>query len=91
MTAAARTWGELTRPATKAGSFRLYHAVEDIHEVDNPNDEPSDFLRIEFKTRPISVLTCNGGFHHEPPDGQGPKKVQFDHPLDLKTEPLAVH
>jgi hypothetical protein len=74
-------WGDLTRPATKTGSFRLYHAVQEIHEVDNPNDEPSDFLRVEFKTRPISVLTFNGRFDREPnPDGQGPKKVQFDHP-----------
>jgi hypothetical protein len=73
-------WGELTRPSTTAGSFRIYHAVEEIHEVDNPNDQPSDFLRVEFKTRPISVLTFNGRFHREPnPDGEV-KKVQFDHP-----------
>jgi len=74
-------WGDLTRPATKTGSFRLYHAAEEIHEVDNPNDEPSDFLRVEFKTHPIGVLTFKGRFDREPKqDGQGPKRVQFDHP-----------
>ena len=66
-------WGELTRPATKAGSFRVYHAVEEIHEVDKPNDEPSDFLRIEFKTRPVSVLTFNGRSIASPtPMGKAP-------------------
>jgi hypothetical protein len=74
-------WGELTRPATTTGSFRLYDAAQEIHEVDNPNDEPSDFLRVELKTRPISVLTFKGRFHRETnPDGQDPRRVQFDHP-----------
>ena len=36
-------WGELTRPATKAGSFRVYHAVQEIHEpLDQPPDDGRD-------------------------------------------------
>lgn len=43
----------LTRKPTKAGGFRLSPtvAVGERHEVENPTDIPSDFLRIEFKTR----------------------------------------
>lgn len=47
-------YGAVTRPATKAGSFRLYKAVREIHEVENPNDAPSEFVRVELKTDPIN-------------------------------------
>ena len=55
---------ELTRPATKAGSFRLSPttAVNEVHEVENPNDLPSDFLRVEFKTRPVGRDSLRGRF-----------------------------
>ena len=72
-------YGALTRPPTTAGSFRLYRGVKEIHEVENPNDAPSDFLRVEFKTRPLNATTLKGRFHREPnPDGQGFEKVQFN-------------
>jgi len=74
-------YGALTRPPTATGSFRLYRGVKEIHEVENPNDAPSEFLRVEFKTRPIDATTLKGRFHREPsPDGQGFEKVQFDNP-----------
>lgn len=74
-------YGAVTRPPTTTGSFRLYRAIKEIHEVDNPNDAPSDFLRVEFKTRPLGETSFNGRFHREPnPDGTGFAKVQFDHP-----------
>lgn len=74
-------YGALTRPATTTGTFRLYRGVKEIHEVENPNDAPSDFLRVEFKTRPIDATTLNGRFQREPnPDGQGFEKLQFDNP-----------
>jgi len=43
----------LTRRPTKAGGFRLSPTIAagERHEVENPTDIPSDFLRIEFKTR----------------------------------------
>ena len=43
-------YGDVTRPVVKAGSFRLFRTIKEIHEVENPNDMPSDFLRVEFKT-----------------------------------------
>jgi predicted metal-dependent enzyme (double-stranded beta helix superfamily) len=72
---------ELTRPATKAGSFRLSptSAVNEIHEVENPNDTPSDFLRVEFKTVPIGRQSLRGRFHREAQaGGENFRKVQFE-------------
>lgn len=72
---------ELTRPATKAGSFRVSptSAVNEVHEVDNPNDTPSDFLRIEFKTEPIGRTKLQGRYYREPsPAAKNYRKVQFE-------------
>src|SRR5262249_17886356 len=46
------SYGAVTRPAVKAGSFRLYKAVKETHEVENISDTHSHFLRVEFKTEP---------------------------------------
>ncbi|HKQ08227.1 MAG TPA: cupin domain-containing protein [Blastocatellia bacterium] len=72
---------ELTRPATKAGSFRISPtaAVNEVHEVNNPNDTPSDFLRVEFKTEPIGRTALQGRYYREPsPAGENYCKVQFE-------------
>jgi hypothetical protein len=55
----------LTRPATKAGAFRLSPttAVGETHEVENPTDTPSDFLRIEFKTEAAGRASLRGRFY----------------------------
>lgn len=72
-------YGAVTRPATKTGSFRLYQGLKETHEVENPNDVPSDFLRVEFKTQPIAVATLRGRFHREDyPAGENYHKVQFE-------------
>jgi mannose-6-phosphate isomerase-like protein (cupin superfamily) len=71
----------LTRPATKAGSFRLSPttAVNEVHEVENPNDVPSDFLRVEFKTQPIGRDSLRGRFYREDyPAGENYRNVQFE-------------
>ena len=52
--------GPITRPPTKTGSFRLYRAVKEVHEVENPNNTPSDFLRVEFKTEVAGEKTLRG-------------------------------
>ena len=39
-----------TRPATKAGAFRLYRGLQEVHAVENTGSAPSEFLRIELKT-----------------------------------------
>ncbi len=59
------SYGAITRPETKAGSFRLYKAVKEVHEVENPNDTPSDFLRVEFKTTVDANTPLRGKFYRE--------------------------
>src|SRR5262249_40892073 len=56
-------YGAVTRPATKAGSFRLYRGLKEIHEVENLSDLPSEFLRVEFKTEPVNDKSLYGRFH----------------------------
>lgn len=73
------SYGAVTRAAVKAGSFRLYKAVKEVHEVENPNDTPSDFLRVEFKTEAINANTLRGKFYREDvPAGENLAKVQFE-------------
>ncbi|HKQ80375.1 MAG TPA: hypothetical protein VJ810_42165 [Blastocatellia bacterium] len=72
---------ELTRPATKAGGVRLSPttAVNEVHEVENPTDKPSDFLRVEFKTDPVGRKSLGGRFYREEyPAGENFRKVQFE-------------
>lgn len=45
------SYGAATRPATKAGSFRVFRGIDEIHEVENRSELPSDFLRVEFQDR----------------------------------------
>ncbi|HXG67291.1 MAG TPA: hypothetical protein VNO70_19465 [Blastocatellia bacterium] len=72
-------YGAITRPATKAGSFRLYRAVQEVHEVENPNDTPSDFLRVELKTEPVNERSLRGRYFREDyPAGENYQKVQFE-------------
>jgi hypothetical protein len=72
-------YGAITRPAVKAGSFRLYHAVKEVHAVENTTDVPSDFLRVEFKTEPVNQKSLQGKFHREAvAPGENFRKVQFE-------------
>jgi hypothetical protein len=68
-----------TRPATKAGSFRVFRGIDEIHEVENTSDRPSEFLRVEFKTDPKDASTLRGRFFREPaPADENFEKVQFE-------------
>jgi predicted metal-dependent enzyme (double-stranded beta helix superfamily) len=72
---------ELTRPATKAGGIRISPttAVNEVHEVENPTDIPSDFLRVEFKTKPVGRESLRGRFYREEyPAGENFRQVQFE-------------
>lgn len=72
----------LMRPATKAGSFRISPttAVNETHEVENPTDTPSDFLRVEFKTRAVNRNSLRGRFYRERyTPGRNFQKVEFEH------------
>jgi hypothetical protein len=72
-------YGAITRPATKAGGFRLNEGLKEIHEVENPNDTPSDFLRVEFKTQPLGEARLRGRFYREDyPAGENYRQVQFE-------------
>lgn len=72
-------YGDITRAATKAGGFRLYRAVKEVHAVENPTDTPSEFLRVEFKTEPVNQNSLHGKFHREPvAPGENRRKVQFE-------------
>ena len=72
-------YGAITRPAAKAGSFRLYRAVKEVHEVENTSDLPSDFLRVELKTKAINESSLRGRYFREDyPAGENYKKVQFE-------------
>ena len=71
--------GAVTRPPTKAGGFRLYKAVKEVHEVENTGDTPSDFLRVEFKTKPAGESTLRGRYYREDsPGNDNYQKVQFE-------------
>ncbi len=71
--------GDVTRPPTRAGSFRLFRAVEEFHEVINMSDLPSDFLRIEFKTEPREAALLRGRFARiAAAPGDYPRQVQFE-------------
>lgn len=72
-------YGAVTRPAAKAGSFRLYRGLKEMHEVENLSDLPSDFLRVEFKTEPINDRSLRGRFYRDDhPEGENFQKVQFE-------------
>jgi hypothetical protein len=74
-----KNYGAITRPATKAGSFRVYRGLQELHEVENKSDLPSDFLRVEFKTEPINEKTLRGKFYREEyKPGENFQKVQFE-------------
>lgn len=74
------SYGAVTRPAVKAGSFRLYKGVKETHEVENPGATPSDFLRVEFKTEPDKNANSLRGkfFREDVPAGENFEKVQFE-------------
>jgi len=73
------SYGAVTRPPVKAGTFRLYKSVKEVHEVENTGDTASDFLRIEFKTEPLGEKALHGKFHRQDyPAGENFQKVQFE-------------
>ena len=73
------TYGAATRPATKAGGFRIFRGLDEIHEVENLSGLPSEFLRVEFKTDPRDVRSLKGRFYRENiPQDQNVEQVQFE-------------
>jgi len=84
------SYGAVTRPAVKARSFRLWFATKETHEVENPNDTPSDFLRIEFKTAVANPRGLRGKFQPEEyPANENFQKVHFENE-QLRVTRLAI-
>ncbi len=77
-------YGAVTRPAVKAGSFRLYKAVKETHTVESLSDTPSDFLRVEFKTATAKDPNTLRGKFFRPnageavPTNENFQQVQFE-------------
>ncbi len=74
------SYGAVTRPAVKAGSFRLYKGVKETHAVESLSNTPSEFLRVEFKTEPGQEPNSLRGkfFREDVPAGENWQKVQFE-------------
>ncbi|MEZ5289761.1 MAG: hypothetical protein R2745_01620 [Vicinamibacterales bacterium] len=69
----------VTRPATAAGSFRVYKGIKEVHSVENATATPSDFLRVEFKTEPLEEALLKGKFFREAPiPGTTVERTQFE-------------
>ena len=68
-----------TRAATRAGAFRVYKGLEEIHEVENTGNAASEFLRVEFKTAPAEPGSFWGKFERPAAPSMDPV-VHFDHP-----------
>ena len=68
-----------TRPATKAGAFRVYRGLEEVHAVENTGSDPSEFLRVEFKTQSVNPEALRGKFERPAATSTDPV-VHVDHP-----------
>lgn len=68
-----------TRAATKAGAFRVYKGLEEVHEVENTGNEPSEFLRVEMKTAALQPASFVGKFER-PVSPSAEPVVHFNHP-----------
>lgn len=68
-----------TRPATKAGAFRLARGLSENHVVENTSDLPSDFLQVELKTEQAGMDKFRGRFYRDPQREAGNyRKVEFE-------------
>jgi hypothetical protein len=59
------SYRDVVRPATKAGSYRLFRGIKEVHSVENPNDVESHFLRVELKTEPVDLARLRGKYFRE--------------------------
>lgn len=56
----------LTRPAVRAGGFRLSHGAKETHSVESLTDQPTEYLRVEFKGLTVDRQVFRGRFPPEP-------------------------
>jgi hypothetical protein len=67
-----------TRPATRAGAFRVYQGLEEVHAVENTGDTASEFLRVELKTLALEPKAFRGKFER-PAAASQQSVVHIDH------------
>lgn len=67
-----------TRAATKAGAFRIYRGLQEVHEALNTGDVASEFLRVELKTEGREVGSFFGKYERGAPSVE--PTVHFNHP-----------
>lgn len=67
-----------TRPATKAGAFRVYRGLQEVHEVENTGNVSSEFLRVELKTEAKEPGSFWGKYERGVPSAEA--VVHFNHP-----------
>ena len=70
----------LTRPAVRAGGFRLSRGADERHSVESLTDQPTDFLRIELKGfNDAARRTFRGRYPPEPRAARrGAQSVRFE-------------
>ena len=56
----------LTRPAVRAGGFRLSRGAKETHSVESLTDQPTEYLRVELKGLAADRQTFRGRFPPEP-------------------------
>jgi len=56
----------LTRPAVRAGGFRLSRGAKETHSVESLTDLPTEYLRVEFKGLTVDRQLFRGRFPPEP-------------------------
>lgn len=56
----------LTRPAVRAGGFRLSRGAKETHSVESLTDLPTEFLRVELKGLDLNRQYFRGRFPPEP-------------------------
>lgn len=56
----------LTRPAVRAGGFRLSKGARETHAVESLTDLPTEYLRVEFKGLTVDRQVFRGRFPPEP-------------------------
>lgn len=55
----------LTRPAVRAGGFRLSKGAQETHAVESLTDQPTEYLRVEFKGLTVNRQIFRGRFPPE--------------------------
>ena len=56
----------LTRPAVRAGGFRLSKGAKETHAVESLSVQPTEYLRVEFKGLTVDRQVFRGRFPPEP-------------------------